>query len=584
MSNNLRINIVIVIVFLVGGIVLSRLFYLQINQGEYYKALAQGQQTSLAETKGERGEVLFKNGEILAITEKEPYLFISPEEIKDKEATAQMLSEQTGKSKAQLLSLMSKEGSFYEVIEENIDKNKAEEVSKLNFDGVHIGYKTKRSYPQENTASQIIGFINEEGLGQYGLESYYENQIKGKEAVSKTEKNPWSFLFKLSDKESLNGASLGLTIDYNIQYMAEKILNAGVDKYDAEGGEIIVMNPNTGAIIAMAQSPNFNPNNFQTASMESFQNSCIQKLFEPGSIFKPITMSMAINDGVVTPDTVFDDTLGYKQFGTYKVYNYSEKIWGKITMTEVLQGSVNTGVMYAEGLLGNQKFYDYLKKFGLFEDTEIDLAGEVSSRNNEIKKALDNHTSEVTFGNASFGQGIGITPVQMIRAFSTIINGGTLYKPYVVETITKAGVEKKISPTIEKENIVTMETSTKLRNMLVNVVEKGFGHLAKISGYWIGGKTGTSQVPYSSLGISKSGYSEHTWQTFMGFAPAYNPQFIILVKLNNPTATKTSEYSAVPVFHDLAKYIIDYWQIPPDYDDTVTNTTTTPIKNNDASN
>jgi cell division protein FtsI/penicillin-binding protein 2 len=573
MSNNLRINIVIVIVFLIGGIVLSRLFYLQINQGEYYKAMAQGQQTSLSDTQGERGEITFKNGEMLAMTEKEPYLFISPDEIKDKEGTAQILAEKTGKDASAILALTKKSGSLYEVIEENINKDKANEISDLALTGVYIGYKTKRYYPKESTGSQIVGFINEEGLGQYGLEEYYNDQIKGETAVAKTEKNPWSFLFKLSDKESLDGASLGLTIDYNIQYMAEKLLAEGVEKYKAESGEIIVMDPNTGAIIAMAQNPNFNPNSYQTASMDSFQNSCVQKLFEPGSIFKPLTMAAAINEKAVTPTTVFDDKLGYKQFGTYKVYNYSEKIWGKITMTEVLQGSVNTGVMYAESLIGNEKFYNYLKSFGLFENTDIDLAGEVSSTNKELKKALDNHI-EVTFGNTSFGQGIGITPLQMIRAFSAVINGGTLYKPYVVETITTAGQEKKIEPTIVKENIISADTSSQLRDMLINVVEKGFGHLAKISGYWIGGKTGTSQVPYSSLGINQSGYSDHTWQTFMGFAPALNPKFIVLIKLNNPTATKTSEYSAVPIFHDLAKYIFDYWQIPPDYDDTVTTTTT----------
>lgn len=565
--SNLRINIVMVIVFLIGGIVLSRLFYLQIDQGEYYKAMAQGQQTSLSETQGERGEVTFKNGEMIAMTEKEPYLFISPEEIKEKESTAQILAEKIGKDTSSLLSLMNKEGSYYEIIEENIDKNKSDEISELGLDGVHIGYKTKRYYPQEETASQIIGFINQEGLGQYGLESYYDKQIKGESTISKTEKNPWSFLFKLSEKESLDGASLGLTIDYNIQYMAEKLLNEGVKKYDAEGGEIIVMDPNTGAIIAMAQNPNFNPNNYEKATMESFQNSCIQKLFEPGSIFKPITMSMAINEKAVTPDTVFDDKLGYALYGKYKVYNYSEKAWGKVTMTEILQNSINTGVMYAESLIGNTKFYNYLKSFGFFEGTGIDLSGEISSKNNQLSEALKNNNSNNTsFPNTAFGQGIGITPLQMIRAFSAAINGGILYKPYVVETITTANGTKKIEPTILKENVISPETSTTLKSMLTNVVEKGFGHLAKVPGYWIGGKTGTSQVPYTSLGINKAGYSDHTWQTFMGFAPAFDPKFIILVKLNNPTATKTSEYSAVPIFHDLAKYIFDYWQIPPERD------------------
>jgi len=563
--NNGRINFVIIIVFLIGGIVLSRLFYLQINQGDFYKAMAQGQQTSLSETQGERGEVSFKNGEVLAMTEKEPYLFISPEEIKEKEQTAELLAPAIDKDKNTLLALMNKEGSFYEIIVEKIAADKAEEVSDLGLSGVHIGYKTKRYYPQETTASQLIGFINENGEGQYGLEGYYDEQLQGKTTLEKTEKNPYSFLLNLTEKDSINGSDLELTIDYNIQFVAEKVLKEGVDKYDAEGGEIIVMDPNSGKIIAMAQSPNFNPNNYQNEKMDSFQNSCTQKLFEPGSIFKPVTMSMAINEKAVTPETVFDDTLGYKQFGTYKVYNYSNKIWGKVTMTQVLQNSINTGVMYAESQIGHQKFYGYLKNFGMFEDTGIDLAGEVSSSNKELKKALDNKI-EVTFGNVSFGQGIGITPLQMIRAFSTVINGGKLYKPYIVEKITKAGETKEIEPQVIRENVVTKETTTQLRQMLINVVEKGFGHLAKVEGYWIGGKTGTSQVPYTSLGINKSGYSDHTWQTFMGFAPALDPKFIILVKLNNPTATKTSEYSAVPVFHDLAKYILDYWQIPPDYD------------------
>lgn len=500
------------------------------------------------------------------MTEKEPYLFISPDEIKEKEKTAEMLSPVIGKDKNSLLVSMNKSGSLYEIVEENIPKDQEKQVEDMQLTGVHIGYKTKRYYPMDNTASQLIGFINEEGTGQYGIEGYYNDTIKGKTTTEMKETNPYSFLFNMTDKDSLDGASLQLTVDYNIQYMAEKVLNDGVKKYGAEGGEIIVMDPNTGAIIAMAQSPDFNPNNYQTASMESFQNSCIQKLFEPGSIFKPITMSMAINEKTVTPDTVFDDKLGYKQFGSYKVYNYSNKIWGKITMTEVLQGSVNTGAMFAESTIGDQKFYDYLRTFGFFEDTGIDLAGEISSSNQEIKKALDNHTSEVTFGNAAFGQGVGMTPLQMIRSFSTIINGGKLMKPYIVSKITKAGQEKDIQPTVIRENVVTPETSSQLRQMLINVVEKGFGHLAHIPGYWIGGKTGTSQVPYTSLGISKSGYSDHTWQTFMGFAPAMDPKFLVLVKLNNPTATKTSEYSAVPVFHDLAQYILDYWQIPPDYD------------------
>ncbi len=222
--------------------------------------------------------------------------------------------------------------------------------------------------------------------------------------------------------------------------------------------------------------------------------------------------------------------------------------------------------MFAERTMGDDKFYNYLDKFGFFEDTGVDLSGEVYSENNEIKKAYNNRNSEVTFGTTAFGQGIAMTPLQMVRSFSAIINGGKLMKPYIVKEIDKGGTKQEIQPQVIRDNIISAETSLKLKNMMINVVESGFGNLAKIPGYYIGGKTGTAQVPYTSLGINKSGYSDHTWQTFMGFAPALDPKFIALVKLDNPTKTKTSEYSAVPIFHDLAKYIFDYWQIPPDYD------------------
>jgi len=554
-----RINFLVLIVFLVSLGFFYRLFDLQINEGNYYKAMAQGQQVNLIEKQGERGIVYFKGKEILAINNKEPYLFVSPEEIKEKEKTAKILSEVIEKEESLLLDLMSKEGSFYNIVEKNITKEKAEEINNLDLAGIYIGYENKRYYPAEKTASQIIGFINQEGIGQYGLERYYDETLRGKSKIEKKEKNPYSFLFNISNKDSIDGSSLELTIDYNIQFMAEKILKNGVELYEAEGGEIIVMDPNSGAIIAMAQFPNFDPNNYGNESIEYFQNSSIQKIFEPGSIFKPITMAMALNEDVVTPETTYNDNLGYVQFGTYRVSNFSNKAWGEINMTKVLEGSVNTGVIFAEKRLGHQKFYDYLDKFGLFEKTEIDLAGEVFSKNSELKKALEKNI-DVNFATASFGQGIATTPLQVISAFSSIVNGGTLYKPYVVKKIN----DEEIQSEIKEKNIISKETSLEIRNMLISVVEKGFGHLAQIEGYNIGGKTGTSQVPYTSLGINKSGYSENTWQTFMGFAPALDPKFIILVKLDNSKKIKTSEYSAVPIFNELSRYIIDYWQIPPD--------------------
>ncbi|MCK9578145.1 penicillin-binding protein 2 [bacterium] len=563
-SHKLRPGLILILIFFLGGVVLSRLFYLQINEGAKYKAFAMGQQNNVLDVEGRRGDVYFSNGESLALTERDPLVFVSPEEVEDKEKAAEKLSEILSIDKTEIMEKMNKQGSYYQVIQRSVSKEIAERIKTLNMKGVAIDEKKeKRYYPNNQTASQVIGFLNEDKKGQYGIEEFYNDKLSGKKAATTVDRNPWGFVFKPEDTSSLNGNSLTLTIDYNIQFMAEKYLAEGIEKYGAVGGNIIVMNPNTGEIIAMAQNPSFDPNNYKKEKFEVISNSSTQKIFEPGSIFKPITMSIGVNEKLVTPEDTFEDS-GCVPYGKYNVCNYAEKAWGTVTMTEVLRRSINTGVMYVEKKIGHKKFLDYLEEFGFFDKTGIDLANESFSENKTLKKAY-NDKVEIAFANASFGQGIGITPLHIITAFSCLTNGGNLMRPYIVREITDNNTKKEVQPQIVRR-VISEDTSTNLRKMLVQVVEGGYGHLAKIPGYWIGGKTGTSQVPYASLGINKAGYSDHTWQTFMGFAPAYNPKFIVLVKLDNPTKTKTSEYSAVPIFHDLAKYIFDYWQIPPDYD------------------
>ena len=217
-------------------------------------------------------------------------------------------------------------------------------------------------------------------------------------------------------------------------------------------------------------------------------------------------------------------------------------------MTEVLEKSINTGAVFIEEQLGHKDFLNYIEKFGIFELTGIDLQEETFSQNKELKKGY-----EIGFATASFGQGIEMTPIQMVRAYCAIINGGKLINPYVIEKIS------------DEKQIISPNTSSKATAMLVSVVEHGYAKTARVPGYYIGGKTGTAQVSWSALDIDKRGYSNKTWQTFIGFGPAFDPRFLILVKLDNPK-TKTAEYSAVPVFQELAKYIIDYYEILPDYE------------------
>jgi stage V sporulation protein D (sporulation-specific penicillin-binding protein) len=558
MAKNPRINTVLFFIFLGGGILLSRLFCLQVLDNRFYKAQATGQQNFITEEEGKRGDIFFENGELLALTKDTPYIFISPEEIKDKEQTAKILASVINIRKEDLVEEMSVVGSMYKVIMKDVSDDLVKKIEDLKLEGIHIGYDKKRYYPNESIASKVVGFINAEGIGQYGLEGYYNKEISGIKKTQKKENNPWQFLFSSSENESLDGESLTLTIDYNIQFQAENIIKDGVEKYKAKSGEIIVMDPGTGAILAMAQYPNFNPNNYKDEPYELFQNNSIQKLFEPGSIFKPITMSIALNEGLVTPETTFEDNTGYVWYGKYKVSNYDSKAWGNVTMTKVLEKSINTGVIYVENLIGHNKFLDYVENYGFFKKTGIDLAGEVSSENKEIKKALTQKI-EVTFANASFGQGINITPLQITTAFCAIANGGNLVKPYVVKKISDKEIEQETA-----KKIISLETSNTLKTMLVSVVDNGYGHAGKVDGYYIAAKTGTSQIPWSSLGIDKPGYSDETWQTYLGFAPAYNPQFVTLVKLDSPE-TLTSEYSAGPIFHDITEYILKYKQIAPDY-------------------
>jgi stage V sporulation protein D (sporulation-specific penicillin-binding protein) len=393
---------------------------------------------------------------------------------------------------------------------------------------VYLYPRKIRSYPYGSFASHILGFVNNDGEGQYGVEGYW-NKI-------------------LEDKER----DLRLTVDYNIQYQAEKLLNGAVRSLNAEGGTIIVMEPGSGSILALADSPNFDPNNFsQEKNLGIFQADAFQKIFEPGSAFKPITMAAALDKGKITPQTTFSDP-GVIKIGKWEIYNYDQRTYqGDISMTEVLEKSINTGAVFAQRQLGDEDFLAYIEKFGIFEKTGIDLQGEASSPNNELKRGY-----EINFATASFGQGIEMTPLQLARAFSVIANGGELIQPHLAERAENDN---------NKKEVISPAAASKLTAMLVSVVENGFGKAARIPGYYIAGKTGTAQVSFSSLGIAKSGYSDKTWQSFIGFAPAFNPQFLILVKLNNPQ-TKTAEYSAVPIFRDLAKYIIDYRQIPPDYD------------------
>jgi cell division protein FtsI (penicillin-binding protein 3)/stage V sporulation protein D (sporulation-specific penicillin-binding protein) len=554
MIKHLRLNLIFFLFILAGAAIISRLIVIQVLKADYYKAMAQGQNVDLKILRGERGKIFFRGGEVLATNIKKDYLFISPRKITDKERTAEILSRLLNLKKDLILEKVKKDNLF-EKIKSGLTKTEKEAVEKAvkenKLSGVYFGRETAREYPQAGLASHLVGFLSRDGRGQYGIEGYYNDILQGKEVVLKEGR----------DREEENrGADIFLTIDYNIQFMAEKLLSRAKKEFDIEGGQIIVAEPGSGRILALADFPNFDPNNYsEVKDYKQFQNSAVQKLFEPGSVFKAITMAAALDQHKITPQTSYFDS-GKVKIGGYTIYNYDLRSFGRQTMTNVLEKSINTGAVFAQKRLGNDLFLDYVNRFGFFQPTGIDLQAEIFSENKELKKGY-----EINFATASFGQGIEVTPIQLIRAFSAIANGGRLVKPYVVEKLLKDGKVVSIKPKISSNPVVSEKTCSRLTAMLVSVVKNGpYTKRAKIPGYYIAGKTGTSQVAWSALGIKKKGYSNKTWQSFIGFAPAFNPKFLVLVKLDNPK-TKSSEYSAAPIFREMAKYIIDYKQIPPDY-------------------
>jgi len=537
---NLRINLVSVIVFLFFAVLVGRLFYIQVIQADYYKALAQGFRIFPDKTQTERGEIFLKNGEPLAINWNFSLVFASPPKIAEPEETAQTLSQILNLSEDFILGTFKKD-TLYSPIKNKLTAEEIEQIKKLNLPGIYLDEIRGRYYPQETLASQVVGFLNANKQGQYGLEEYYDQILS----------------------EGSKGNDLILTIDYSIQFMAEKLLQKARENLEIEKGQIIVMEPASGKILAMANFPNFNPNQYgeyaSKGDLGIFKNRATLDLFEPGSVFKSITMAIALNEEKITPQTTYHDP-GIIKIDGWTIHNYNKRQYpGEITMTEVLEKSINTGAVFAVQQVPGNTFLNYIEKFGFFEKSGLDIR-ETYSENKEIKRARP-----INFATASFGQGINLTSIQLVRGFSAIANEGKLVTPYLVEK-GNVGVRPRQDPRQDSQSqIISQKTASQLTEMMVSVVENGFAKRAKVPGYYIAGKTGTAQIPFSVLGIPKTGYSDKTIQTFVGFAPAFSPQFLILVKLDNPK-TKTAEYSAAPIFKDLAEYIIHYWQIPPDYE------------------
>lgn len=538
-----------------GAAILGMLFYLQIIKGEYYGALASGQQAPAEESNSQRGTIFFNDGKtILAQTVVKPIIYISPSKIpaEEKEKTAQTLAAILGDT-VENITLQLSQG---ETIKKELTSEQYKNFKQNPLKGTYINEVFNRVYPNQRFASQLVGFVNGEGDGQYGIEAFYNDTLKGKEFL-KGKNSTFSIMASVfkpdEDLTQTLGKNLQLTIDYNIQYYAQKLLEEAFNDWKMDSGQIIVQEPSTGKILAMAVWPDYDPNQYgQEKNVSVFSNPCVQGVFEPGSVFKPVIMAAGLEEKLITPQTKFFDK-GVADIGGPSIYNFAKKVWGEQTMVGVLENSINTGMVFIEQKLGKSIFLKYVQRFGFFEKTGIDIKSEVYSTNEALKKGYPRD-----FAVASFGQGIQITSLQLLQAISAIANEGKINKPYVVEKIISSKGEVQEQSPASPKQVISKDTAIELSAMMVSVVENGGGRRAKVLGYLVAGKTGTAQIPSPRGGY----YDDRTIQSFVGFAPANSPKFSILIRLDNPKQSDAASSCAAPIFGKLAKYIIDLRQIP----------------------
>lgn len=565
--DNFRINIFFVLVLIISSLILYRLFILSYIRHSVYSRTATIQKENITNILA-RGNIYLKdqtpnNLFLVATNKKFPLAYVVPAKADwgADEGKISRISNILKRDRDIVRNTVQSGQSSYKVLARRLDIGQVEGVKRLGFKGLGVSYETDRFYPGQKLASNVVGFLGYDlngRSGQYGIESYYDDELFGKTAIkTKDAIGVVGFIKNLisgsKDNNEFNRPSdIVLTIDKNIQAYAEDKLESVLKKWNAPNGTIIVQDPNTGKILAMADKPTFDPNNYSDYQPSLFLNKSVQEVFEPGSSYKPVTMAAGLDLSKVTPQTTFTD-VGFVQAAEYTIHNFSNKIFGFQTMSQVLEKSINTGAMFVENFVGDDNFLNYTINTGFGQRTGIDLPGEV---NGDIANLYSGR--KINYLTASFGQGIAVTPIQLINAYSAIANGGKLMRPYVVEKIIKeGGTEEMIKPEIVSIPF-SEKTSNKIRSMLVGVVDNGFDK-AKIRGYDIAGKTGTAQIP-----DGKGGYEEHDFiHNFLGFAPAYDPKFVVLIKIDRPKGIQFAADSLSPIFREMAQFLINYYKIPP---------------------
>ncbi len=541
MVSRFRLTILVIAVLGAFSYLVFNFYTLQVSKGSYYLARAESQYRLAGFLEPHRGLIYLtdkdSNSIPAALNKSYPVIFAVPKEIDDVEEAVGIISPVIKLEEDVVRKALSNRNTLYKLLVKKASKEQVEEIKQINLKGIYVDEQEFRFYSLGELAAHLLGFIGPTKsddllAGRYGVERQFDNILRGTPGEVRGNKV----------SQSVRGKDIFLTIDRNIQGRAEEILEGLVGKYRAQGGTVIVQNPKTGDILALGNYPDFNPNEYSKSDVSRFLNPAIQAIYEPGSIFKVITMAAGLDSGKITPETTYNDA-GQIILNGKVIKNWDLKAHGTLNMTQVIEGSVNTGSAFAAGKIGGDLFYNYLEKFGFTETTGIQLPEEIIGNIENIKKPR-----EINLATASFGQGISVTPIGLLSAVSAIANNGVLMKPNII----KGNNPKKI------RQAVSAKAASEVTAMMISAVDKAI--IARIPSYKVAGKTGTAQVPNFKSG----GYTEDVINTYIGFAPATNPRFVIFIKLDKPAGGPLAGLTVVPAFKELAQFILNYYNIPPD--------------------
>lgn len=536
-----------------------RLLYWTLVKGDELRAQAASQYVVERSLPAVRGGILSSDGSPLAMNQAAYLVYGEPRRVKAMNTFVRTVSSVLALDEQLLLTQLSDPNRLWVPIAHKVETPKMSVLKSLGLDGLGFEKEPKRYYPEASMAAYILGFVGSDANGQdkgyFGLEGYYDRELRGKDGMQMMEKDVRGAPILIGDAtriEAEDGRTLILWADRTVQGIVERRLQEGMKKYGASDGSVVVMDPKTGGILAMAAYPSYDPENFRAFEKSLYKNPIVASAYEPGSTFKVLVMAAAIQEKLVTPATTMEET-GPVRIGEYSIRTWNQQYHGTLTMTKVLEYSSNVGMVYVAGKLGKENLLAYLRSFGFGTATGVDVEEESAP---QLRN--DNEWSAIDLATASFGQGIAVTPIQMVRAVGALANDGNLMEPHVVKEIRDSrGRTVPVRPKKVRQ-VLSPATANVIAEMMVAAVDNGEAKWAKPKGYRIAGKTGTAQIPVAGHYDEKK-----TIASFVGFAPADNPKFVMLVTLREPTSSPWGSETAAPLFFTIAGDLFRYLGISP---------------------